>query len=205
MIRLDEVVRTKDDTLALGIQNGDFISIDSKTKITDSGFIKSRHIDDKISVAIIFTVFKSLVEAYKKPNHNIKFIISTYEEIGHGASYMPDGIDRMIAVDMGCIGKDLSCTEYEVSICAKDSSGPYDYHMISELIDLSKKHSLGFAVDVYPFYSSDASAALRAGHDMQTALIGPGVHVSHGVERTHLDGCTNTMKLLHAYLTEIKF
>ena len=111
----------------------------------------------------------------------------------------------MIAVDMGCIGKDLSCTEYDVSICAKDSSGPYDYHMISELIDLSKKHSLGFAVDVYPFYSSDASAALRAGHDIQTALIGPGVHASHGVERTHLDGCANTMKLLHAYLTEIKF
>ena len=162
MIRLDEVVRTKDDTLALGIQNGDFISIDSKTKITDSGFIKSRHIDDKISVAIIFTVFKSLVEAHKKPNHHVKFIISTYEEIGHGASYLPDGIDRMIAVDMGCIGKDLSCTEYDVSICAKDSSGPYDYHMISELIALSKKHSLGFAVDVYPFYSSDASAALRA-------------------------------------------
>jgi len=205
MIRLDEVVRNKDDTLALGIQNGDFISIDSKTKITDSGFIKSRHIDDKISVAIIFTVFKSLVEAHKKPNHHVKFIISTYEEIGHGASYLPDGIDRMIAVDMGCIGKDLSCTEYDVSICAKDSSGPYDYHMISELIALSKKHSLGFAVDVYPFYSSDASAALRAGHDIQTALIGPGVHASHGVERTHLDGCTNTMKLLHAYLTEIKF
>ena len=205
MIRLDEVVHSKDDALALGIQNGDFISIDPKTTITDSGFIKSRHIDDKISVSIIFTVFKYLLENNKKPNYNIKFIISTYEEIGHGAAHLPNSIDRMIAVDMGCIGKDLSCTEYDVSICAKDSSGPYDYQMVSELIELSKKYDLGYAVDVYPFYGSDASAALRAGHDIQAALIGPGVHASHGVERTHIDGCTNTMKLLHAYLTEIKF
>ncbi len=205
MIRLDEVVRSKDDVLALGIQNGDFISIDPKTTITDSGFVKSRHIDDKISVSIIFTVFKYLLENNKKPNYNIKFVISTYEEIGHGAAHLPSGIDRIIAVDMGCIGKDLSCTEYDVSICAKDSSGPYDYQMVSELIELSKKHELGYAVDIYPFYGSDASAALRAGHDIQAALIGPGVHASHGVERTHIDGCVNTMKLLHAYLTEIIF
>lgn len=205
VIRLDEIVRSKEDVLALGIQNGDFISIDPKTTITDSGFIKSRHIDDKISVSIIFTVFKYLLENKKKPNYNVKFIISTYEEIGHGAAHLPSGIDRMIAVDMGCIGKDLSCTEYDVSICAKDSSGPYDYQMVSELIELSKKYELGYAVDVYPFYGSDASAALRAGHDIQAALIGPGVHASHGVERTHINGCTNTMKLLHAYLTEIKF
>ena len=80
-----------------------------------------------------------------------------------------------------------------------------DEYFGTKLIELSKKYDLGYAVDVYPFYGSDASAALRAGHDIQAALIGPGVHASHGVERTHIDGCTNTMKLLHAYLTEIKF
>ena len=77
----------------------------------------------------------------------------------------------MIAVDMGCIGKDLSCTEYDVSICAKDSSGPYDYEMTSELIELSKKHELGYAVDIYPFYGSDASAALRAGHEFMLPMV----------------------------------
>lgn len=205
MIRLDEVVHKKEDVLALGIQNGDFISIDPKTTITTSGFIKSRHIDDKISVSIIFTLFKYFIENHQKPKYNVKFIISSYEEVGHGAAHLPNGIDRLIAVDMGCIGKDLSCTEYDVSICAKDSSGPYDYQMISELIELAKKYELGFAVDIYPFYGSDASAALRAGHDIQAALIGPGVHASHGVERTHIDGCTNTMKLLYTYLTEITF
>ncbi|MGL4337344.1 MAG: M42 family metallopeptidase [Turicibacter sp.] len=203
VIRLDEVVLCKQDVLDLGIENGDFISIDPKTVITDSGFIKSRHIDDKISVALIFTVFKALLENNIKPNHTIKFVISTYEEVGHGAAHIPADISRLIAVDMGCIGKDLSCTEYDVSICAKDSSGPYDYEMTSQLISLAKKHELSYAVDIYPFYGSDASAALRGGHDIKAALIGPGVHASHGMERTHVDGCENVMKLLHAYLCEI--
>lgn len=205
IIRLDEVVLNKEDVQKLGIENGDFISIDPKTTLTESGFIKSRHIDDKISVAIILTLFKSMLEEGQKPQHNVKFIVSTYEEIGHGAAHLPSNIDRLIAVDMGCIGKDLTCTEYDVSICAKDSSGPYDYEMVSELVNLSKSHELSYAVDIYPFYGSDASAALRAGHDIKAALIGPGVHASHGVERTHFKACENTMELLHAYLTEIKF
>ncbi|HAX73214.1 MAG TPA: aminopeptidase, partial [Firmicutes bacterium] len=149
--------------------------------------------------------FKYLKENNITPNHTVKFIISTYEEVGHGAAALPNDITRLIAVDMGCIGKDLSCTEYDVSICAKDSSGPYDYDMTTELIELSGKHQLNHAVDIYPFYGSDASAALRAGCDIKAALIGPGVHASHGMERTHTQGCLNTMKLLTAYLTEIKF
>ncbi len=205
VIRLDEIIHSKEDVLALGIQHGDFISIDPKTTITENGFIKSRHIDDKISVSIIFTVFKYLLEQNQKPQHNVKFIISTYEEVGHGSAHLPCHIDRMIAIDMGCIGKDLSCTEFDVSICAKDSMSPYDYDMTSELINLAKKHKLNYAVDIYPFYSSDASAALRAGHDIKAALIGPGVHASHGVERTHIEGCKNTMKLIYAYLTEVTF
>ncbi len=204
-IRLDEVVSCKKDVRDLGIEHGDFISIETKTTFTESGFVKSRYIDDKISVAIILTVFKSLLDEKITPNHDVTFVVSTYEEVGHGASYLPSNISRFIAVDMGCIGKDLACTEQDVSICAKDSSGPYDYDMTSELINLAKKHELSFAVDIYPMYGSDASAALRGGADIKTALIGPGVHASHGMERTHLNGCVNTMKLLHSYLTEIKF
>jgi len=205
IIRLDEVVSTKEDVQKLGIYNGDFISIDPKTTITNSGFIKSRHIDDKASVAIILTLFKSMLDQGQKPKHNVQFIVSTYEEVGHGATHIPRNLERLIAVDMGCIGKDLSCTEYDVSICAKDSSGPYDYQMTSELVELANKYNLNYVVDIYPYYRSDASAALAAGHDIKAALIGPGVHASHGVERTHFKGCENTMKLLHAYLMEIKW
>lgn len=202
MVRLDEQVKTKQDVLDFGINNGDFISIDPKTTFTPSGFIKSRHLDDKISAASILTLFKWMLDSGEKPAFNVKLVLSVYEEVGHGAAHLPDGLDSFIAVDMGCIGADLSCTEYDVSICAKDSSGPYDYSLTSKLISLAKEGNIKHAVDIYPFYGSDASAAMRAGHDIPTALIGPGVYASHGVERTHISACEQTMKLLHAYLTQ---
>lgn len=200
IIRLDEIVKEQKDTYDLGINNGDFISIDPKTTITDKGFIKSRYIDDKISVAIVFTLFKAFKDNNIKPKNKIKFVVSTYEEVGHGSSYIPHDIKELIAVDMGCIGKDLSCTEYDVSICPKDSSGPYDYKLTSKLIETAKINKLKYAVDIYPFYGSDASAALRGGNDIKAALIGPGVHASHGMERTHFEACENTMRLLYTYL-----
>lgn len=40
------------------------------------------------------------------------------------------------------------------------------------------------------------------GNDIKGALIGPGVHASHGMERTHIDGVLNTMKLILAYICE---
>ena len=131
-----------------------------------------------------------------------KIFISTYEEVGHGASYIPKDITEMIAVDMGCIGDDLSCTEYDVSICAKDSGGPYDYNMVTKLIDLAKNNNIKYAVDIYPMYGSDVGAALRGGNDIRGALIGPGVHASHGMERTHYEALENTIKLLIEYLRD---
>lgn len=199
-IRIDEIVKSKEDVLALGINNGDYIAIDPKTEITPSGFIKSRFLDDKMSVAILFGMLKTLHDQKKKPKHNIILVISTYEEVGHGSSYVNEQIDELIAVDMGCIGLDLSCSEYDVSICAKDGSGPYDYEMTSCLIQLAKDNHLQYAVDIYPFYSSDVSAALKGGQNIKGALIGPGVGASHGMERTHIQAVENTLKLILAYI-----
>lgn len=199
-VRLDEVVKSKDDVLKLDIQNGDYIAIDTKTTITDSGFIKSRFLDDKMSVAILFGMLKTLKDNNQKPCHNLILMISTFEEVGHGSSYIPDCIDELIAVDMGCIGLDLSCTEYDVSICAKDRSGPYDYEITSQFIELAKNNQLQYAVDIYPFYSSDVSAALAGGNNIKGGLIGPGVAASHGMERTHIQAVENTLKLILAYI-----
>ncbi len=199
-VRIDEMVKSKEDVLALGINNGDYIAIDPKTTITSSGFIKSRFLDDKMSVAILFGMLKTLHESNKKPLHNIILTISTFEEVGHGSSYISDQIDELIAVDMGCIGLDLDCSEYDVSICAKDGSGPYDYEITSRFIQLAKDHQLQYAVDIYPFYSSDVSAALRGGQNIKGALIGPGVAASHGMERTHIQAVENTLKLILAYI-----
>ncbi len=199
-VRLDEVVRCKEDTQKLGIEAGDFVCFDTRTQIFDNGFIKSRFLDDKICVALLFGFLKYLKDEKITPKTNIKIIISTYEEVGHGSSYIPSDIKELIAVDMGCIGEDLTCTEYDVSICAKDSSGPYDYELTTNLSNLAKENKLPHAIDIYPFYGSDASAALRAGNDIRAALIGPGVYASHGMERTHYQAIEATINLLLAYI-----
>lgn len=200
-IRIDENVHSKEDTKKLGICPGDFIFIDPKTTITESGFIKSRFIDDKGSVSCLMGLLELFNRKQIVPKYTTKILISTYEEVGHGASYIPNDISEMIAVDMGCIGDDLSCSEYDVSICAKDSGGPYDYNMVTKLVDLAKDNNLKYAVDIYPFYGSDVGAALKGGNDIRGALIGPGVSASHGMERTHYSAFENTIKLLYLYLT----
>jgi len=88
-----------------------------------------------------------------------------------------------------------------VSICCKDSGGPYNYEMTSKLIELAQRDGLGYAADVYPSYGSDAGAAMRAGLEARHALIGPGVFASHGYERTHKLGIENTLKLVCAYVS----
>ncbi len=198
-VRIDEIVKTKEDVLKLGIEVGNFIIIDPKTTITKSGFVKSRFLDDKINVASIFGLIKYLKDNNITPKYTIKFIISTYEEVGHGASFIPE-LDEMIAVDMGCIGDDLTCTEYDVSICPKDSSGPYDYELTNKLVKIAKDKKINHAIDIYPYYSSDVSAAIRGGNDFKGALLGPGVHASHGMERTHVKGIENTIELLLNYI-----
>lgn len=198
-IRIDAITNSKKETQELGIETGNFIAVDPKTTITSEGFIKSRFLDDKISVAILLGLINFITRNDLKLQPTLKFIFSTYEEVGHGASHIPS-VDELLAVDMGCVGEDLSCTEQDVSICVKDSSGPYDYNMVNKLIKLAKDNNFKYAVDVYPFYGSDVSAALRGGNNIKGALIGPGVHASHGMERTHISAVENTLKLLIAYI-----
>lgn len=201
-VRIDELVYSKEDTEKLGICPGDFIFIDTKTTITENGFIKSRFIDDKGSVSALMGLLEVMSREKIIPSYTTKILISTYEEVGHGAAYIPQDITEMIAVDMGCIGDDLSCTEEMVSICAKDSTGPYDYNMTTDLINLAKNNGINYAIDIYPRYGSDVGAALRGGNNIRGALIGPGVNASHGMERTHYSAIENTMKLLYLYLTK---
>lgn len=200
MIRIDEIVENKDDVLALGINNGDYISFDAEFEYTDKGFIKSRHLDDKASVGVLLGLLKEMSEKKYIPQKNIKILISNYEEVGFGASWIPEDITELIAVDMGAVGDDLNGSEYKVSICAKDSAGPYDYELTGRLISLAKENDIDYVVDIFPHYSSDVSAALRGGNNIRGALIGQGIHASHGMERTHVKGLENTLKLLKAYL-----
>ncbi|MBO5269759.1 MAG: M42 family metallopeptidase [Clostridia bacterium] len=198
---LDEDVRSADDTRALGIEVGDVVAFDPRTRVTASGYIKSRFLDDKLSVAILLGFAKFLRDSGSVPKRKIYVYVTVYEEVGHGGSAaIPAGVTEAISVDMGCVGDGLSCTERQVSICAKDSGGPYCYEVVSRLIDAAKKTGADYAVDVYPFYGSDVEATLRAGYDIRHGLIGAGVYASHGYERSHIDGVLSTLKVIEGYV-----
>ena len=201
-VRIDEIVHSKEDTEALGISVGDFIYFNTRTEVTKSGFIKSRHLDDKVSVAIILGVCKYLKENKIKPKYTINFLISNYEEVGHGAAYLPEKAFEILAIDMASPGEGQTSTEEAVTICAKDSSGPYDYDMRKRLVEMAKEDYIDYKIDIYNHYNSDASAAVRAGNMVRHGLIGPGVDASHGYERTHKTGILNTLKLLQRYIEE---
>lgn len=198
---IDEDVRSADDVRKLGISNGDIVAFDTRTVVTSSGYIKSRFLDDKLSVSAILGFAKLLREENIVPERKIYLHITVYEEVGHGAAAVPfDGITEVLSVDMGCVGDGLLCTEKQVSICAKDSGGPYSYAMTTKLIEAAEKTGADYAVDIYPHYGSDAEATLRAGHDFRHGLIGPGVYSSHGYERSHIDGVENTIRLLTGFI-----
>ncbi|MCY1712857.1 M42 family metallopeptidase [Caproiciproducens galactitolivorans] len=200
-IVIDEEVKEKKNTEALDICNGDFVCFDPRTTVTESGYIKSRFLDDKLSVAILLGLAKELREKKLRLRRKVYVFITVYEEVGHGAcGALPADAEEIISVDMGCIGEGLACDEKMVSICAKDSHGPYDYDVTNDLIRCAEDSKLNFAVDVYPYYGSDADAALAAGYDLKHGLIGAGVYASHGYERSHIDGVGNTLKLLELYI-----
>ena len=200
-IVLDEEVTSAADAKKLGIEVGDMVCFDPRTRRTASGYLKSRFLDDKLSVGILLGIAKYLADNHITLSRRTWLHITVYEEVGHGCSgSVPAGITEAISVDMGCVGDGLGCTEKQVSICAKDSGGPYNYEVVGKLIDAAKKTGADYAVDVYPFYGSDVEATLRAGADIRHGLIGPGVFASHGYERSHIEGVHNTLKVLCGYL-----
>ncbi|MDO4266664.1 MAG: M42 family metallopeptidase [Eubacteriales bacterium] len=200
---LDENVKSKEDTEALGIMAGDYVCFDPRTRVTETGYIKSRFLDDKLSAAILLGYAKYVMDSKEMPLRKVYMHFTIFEEVGHGGSSpCPADVTEAWSVDMGCVGEGLSCTEHEVSICAKDSGGPYSYDVVCRMIALAKKHNLGYAVDIYPHYCSDVEATLQAGNDVRHGLIGPGVYASHGYERSHKDGVKNTFELIKAYLGE---
>ncbi|NQI35142.1 M42 family metallopeptidase [Streptococcus suis] len=200
-IRLDEKVSSADETRALGIEVGDFISFDPRTVVTETGFIKSRHLDDKVSAAILINLLKTYKEAGITLPYTTHFYFSNNEEIGYGAnSSLPDKVVEYLAVDMGAMGDDQQTDEYTVSICVKDGSGPYHYELRQHLVSLAEKKNIPYKLDIYPYYGSDASAAMRAGADVKHALLGAGIESSHSYERTHLDSVQATERMVDAYL-----
>lgn len=200
-VRLDEVAHNPKDVRELGIEVGDFISFDPRVEILPSGFIKSRHLDDKASVAILLELIKKIKTDNVVLPYTTHFLISNNEEIGYGgnSNISPETVEYL-AVDMGAMGDGQSTDEFTVSICVKDASGPYHYELRKRLVELAKENGIDYKLDIYPYYGSDASAAIRSGHDIVHGLIGPGIDSSHAYERTHKSSIEHTAKLLYYYV-----
>lgn len=199
-VRLDYDVKTAEETAALGIRVGDFVSYETRTRITNTGYIKSRYLDDKLCVAQILGYIKFLKDFGLKPKTDLYIYFSNYEEIGHGVSVIPEDLDEFIALDIGLVGADALGDERKVSIAAKDNKTPYDLEVRKGLMLAAEEAGVQYTVDVYNRYGSDASAAVLQGFDFKCGCIGPSVDASHHYERTHIDGVVETVKLMIAYL-----
>ena len=201
-VLLDEKIKNAEDVRSLGIQNGDYISIDPRFTVTENGYIKSRFIDNKAAMACSLFALKFLAENNLKPKYNTIFAFSFYEEIGLGGIYVPSEISEYVAVDIAILGPDADGSEQKVTICAKDASMPYDYDLTNRLIAAAERCGADYAIDLFYRYGSDASQAIKGGNNLRAAAFGMGVYSSHGVERAHIDGNKNTARLMLAYLLE---
>jgi putative aminopeptidase FrvX len=200
-VRLDERVASAEETHALGIDVGDFVFIDPRVEITESGFIRSRHLDDKAGVTAIYGAFLALKDAGLRPAHTVVVLIANYEEVGHGgAAGFPPDLGELVAIDMAAVGNGQNSDEFSVGICAKDAGGPYHVELTRKLRTLAEDAGIPYKVDIYPHYGSDGEAYWHAGGSAQVALIGPGVDASHGYERTHVESLIHTAHLIARYL-----
>ena len=203
VVLLDERVSSKAEVNALGIRNGDFVSVDPQCEVTSNGYLKSRFIDDKAAIACCFTMLKYLAEKGLKPAYRTILAFPYTEEIGFGGTFVFPEVSEYVALDIGLIGPDCDGDEFKVSICAKDAAAPYDYDLTNRLIAQAEKAGCDYAVDVFFRYGTDGNAAVRAGNNLRAAAFGMAVYCSHGRERTHVTGLENTMNLLLAYVLDI--
>jgi len=200
-IRLDAQVKSRAETEALGIRVGDFIFVDPRVEVTDTGFIKARFLDDKAAIACLYGALAALHAEAALPPQDTYILIANYEEVGHGGAYgIPPEVVELLAVDMGALGENQNSDEYSVSICVKDGGGPYHFDMNNKLRRLAEQHGIAYKTDIYVFYASDGTAFWRAGGDAKVGLAGPGIASSHSYERTHRDSLLHSAHLLARYI-----
>lgn len=185
----------------MGLRVGDYVSIDVGFQFDETGYINSRHLDDKAGVAAMLAAAKSLCQNNITPPLDCYLLFTISEEVGVGASHILHGdVAEMVSVDNGAYAPDQNTCELGVTLAMKDSSGPFDIHLTKHLINLCIENDIEFSRDIFLHYRSDAAAALEAGNDIRTALICFGLDGSHGYERAHIDSLIAVSKLIIAYL-----
>jgi peptidase M42 family hydrolase len=200
-LRLDEECFTRADLVRLGLNRGDFVAVDALPEITPSGFVNSRHLDDKGGVATVLAVAKALVESKTRLPVDCHLLFTISEEVGSGASAVLHGdVAEMVTVDTGPVAPIQAGDEFGVTICMKDSAGPFDYHLTHKLLELCSDYGIRHQRDVFRHYRCDSASAIEAGNDIRTALVCFGTDATHGYERCHLRALQALADLLGLYV-----
>ncbi len=201
-LRIDAPTTSVAETTALGIEIGDIVAVDPQPEFLDNGFINSRHLDDKAGVAIMLATIEAFERSSATAPVDVHWLFTIAEEVGVGASsvIMPD-VASLVAVDNGTSAPGQNSSEFGVTICMADQSGPFDYHLTRQLVELCRDNGIECRKDVFRHYRSDSASAVEAGHDIRTALVTFGVDASHGYERIHLDALCSVGELLARYVT----
>lgn len=199
-LRIDAVTRSREDTLALGVDVGDIVAIDPQPEFMDTGFIVSRHLDDKAGVAALLAALECLVREGRMPAVDTWFLFTIAEEVGLGASsvLVPD-VAAMVTVDNGTTAPGQNSSEFGVTLAMADQTGPFDWHLSRKLVQLARDHDVPHQKDVFRYYRSDSASALESGADIRTALVTFGIDASHGYERIHESALSDVARLLVLY------
>ena len=199
-LRIDAVTHGREDTLKLGIDVGDMVAVDPQPEFTDTGFIVSRHLDDKAGVATLLAALECLIREGRTPAVDTWWLFTIAEEVGLGASSVlaPD-VAAMVTVDNGTTAPGQNSSEFGVTIAMADQTGPFDWHLSRKLVQLARDHDIPHQKDVFRYYRSDSASALASGADIRTALVTFGVDASHGYERIHESALADLARLLVAY------
>lgn len=200
---LDELVDSDKGVEMLGIRKGDVIALAPDYVFTDNGFIKSRYLDDKVCVALMMSLIDDLMRGGVQLGRHLVVGFTMYEEVGHGGSWIPPGVQDVLSIDVAAVSPLTSSKEDAVTIYTQDSRSPYHYGMLQELMAVAERSGIDYNLDVmYPKGSTDSSSSIIAGHDVRHAAIGPGVRGIHGYERAYMTGLQNTYQLIREYVVK---
>jgi len=200
-LHLDAGVRDRPELVRLGVEIGDIVAIDPQPEFVKNGYIVSRHLDDKASVALMLAALKALLAQPEPPPVDVHFVFTIAEEVGVGASSaLTDDVASVVAVDNGTSGPGQDSAEFGVTIAMADQTGPFDYHLTRSLVRLCRDQDIRYQKDLFRYYRSDAASAIVAGHDVRNALVTFGVDASHGYERIHMHALRSVAELLTAYV-----
>lgn len=200
-LRVDERATTLEELIALGIHIGDGVAIDPQPEVTDSGFINSRHLDDKAGVAIMLAAAKAVIDGGADLPVDCHLLVTISEEVGSGASAgLHQDVAEMVTIDNGTTAPGQNSAEFGVTVAMADMTGPFDVRLTRSLLNLCREFNIPHQRDVFRYYRCDSAAALEAGNDMRTALVCFGIDASHGYERIHESSLLDVARLVALYM-----